>query len=485
MHSVCSFVPFGNRKSVPLSVLAGMSVLSTDNNVENWFWFHTLIRILRCNKALWDGTNKKQSGGTEFSAPRFVNSELITFTQFYILYIFYYISRVQYPLREEKFKIEGYLEYLSRSSWIETWIFFWINSLNRFIWKYDMQEMFSDILSSVGLEVDAPKWNENVAARITAICSTKTHWSLRRSSLRIPSGKRNTKQFQFLHLSVIASRSALWVCAWSSTILCSFVLRRLWNAFFFLYVSKARSLPSEFFFCNNTTDFLIMYSKELYVPLYLRLHDCYEPESEAFIYKNNDNLSVTAISANKRKFRVTAGVACEQQPTPEYSDTFREMTLFSNHQIYWAHSTLSNMKWIMSTVTRAPAASQVVGAAKNSHLPFITCQLAIMDEFYCLYIAPCPWRCALWTTGQTLGEVGMWEEVAERFLLFTSNLNGARKIRWEWETSTNTLSGPIKFSLLPKLMDSRNEWCWRKRSHALAHNVMDRSISDAFSLGCE
>lgn len=70
---------------------------------------------------------------------------------------------------------------------------------------------------------------------------------------------------------------------------------------FFLYVSKARSLSSEFFFCNNTTDFLIMYSKELYVPLYLRLHDCYEPESEAFIYKNNDNLSVTAISANKRK----------------------------------------------------------------------------------------------------------------------------------------------------------------------------------------
>lgn len=94
---------------------------------------------------------------------------------------------------------------------------------------------------------------------------------------------------------------------------------------------------------------------------------------------------------------------------------------------------------------------------------------------------------ALWTTGQMLCEVnvgGGWRMRQTIFVVcskFTSNLNGARKIRREWETSTNTLSGPIKFSLLPKLMDSRNEWCLS--SHALAHNVMDRSMFWWFSFG--
>lgn len=320
--------------------------------------------------------------------------------------------------------------------------------------------------------------------------------TLRRSSHRIPSGKRKTKQFQFPRASISSSfgyhnpRSELCVReAIQFYVPLSFAASEVC---FFVCFESTRAFVGVFFPCNNTTDFLIMYSK--------RMVRAFVSSITRLLRARCARARITSIHLQKQwqligdwhlgewtEIRVTANVACEQEPTPEYFDAFREITFFSNHRIYWAHSTISNMKWIISMVTRALVASQVVGAAKNSHLPFITCQLVIMDDFYCLYIAPCPWRalfeqrakcCMKWIVGGRGGE---------RFLLcskFTSNLNGARKIRSEWETSTNTLSGPIKFSLLPKLMDSRNEWCLSS-SNALAHNVMDRSIFDAFHLGCE
>lgn len=73
------------------------------------------------------------------------------------------------------------------------------------------------------------------------------------------------------------------------------------------------------------------------------------------------------------------------------SSTAREITFSSNLRIYWSHSPIScqtsneSFEWLHVLWTPLLCERRII---YNSHSSL--CQQAIMDDFYCLYIAPCP-----------------------------------------------------------------------------------------------
>lgn len=181
--------------------------------------------------------------------------------------------------------------------------------------------------------------------------------------------------------------------------------------------------------------------------------------SRAFIYKNNDNLSVIAISASKRKSEsLLSRRFCSQREqrkwrescaTPLTHQTFKEKIDVCGKWLSFRFAEfigpISAMpwqtnEWFISMVTRDSRSSLCGEKFHIHHLP--TCS-AIMDEIFivCL-LHPAPVSFVLCTLTRTtrpswLVRRDLWEENGERFSLdsnFTSNIT----VRAEWDIRQRT-----------------------------------------------